>query len=369
MCPGGSSRLTSPSYAVFQKDAPCTLVTAALTAVNAANIENIDFCTYGNPGVDFSLLSAPATDIERKFLSLLREAPRSATATDGLIAALRNRGLAEAAIGIEMEGLPKEILVTLSEALPRTEFRNCTNLIRLIRAVKTPAEIGLLARAAEIAEQAALESLALAHTGGHAADLVQHFRSQIGRHGADFDHFSFSLNGMGICADLPYPFCASDVVFIDFGCIYSSYFSDTGTTLAFSQLRPEMAKRHSALQACIAAGARAMRPGVKASVVQKAMQQALAESGITDAFPHGHGMGLELRDYPILVPATGLRIKDDCIDIESDLPMEVGMVINLEAPLFLPTAGALQVEQSFIVRVEGNCELLFQDRSRPHIPA
>src|SRR4029077_9759414 len=162
-------------------------------------------------------------------------------------------------------------------------------------------------------------------------------------------HFSFSLNGLGICTEPDYKFRAQDVLFIDYGCIFSSYFSDTGTTLVFSDLRPELAKRYDALQSCFKAGAEAMRPGVKASAVQKAMSDALKEHGVTNSFPHGHGLGLEVRDYPILVPSNGLEIRDECIAVDSDLPMEVGMVNNLEAPLFMPMAGALQIEKTFVV--------------------
>jgi len=60
------------------------------------------------------------------------------------------------------------------------------------------------------------------------------------------------------------------------------------------------------------------------------MTDFLARHGITACFPHGHGLGLELRDYPIIVPDTGLRISDDCVDLPADLPLEPGMVINLE---------------------------------------
>ena len=95
----------------------------------------------------------------------------------------------------------------------------------------------------------------------------------------------------------------------------------------------------------------------------------LADAGITNSFPHGHGLGLEVRDYPILVPQNGLEIRDDCIAVDSDLPLEEGMVINLEAPLFMATVAALQVEKTFVVTTDGCRELTCQDRTRPYIAA
>jgi len=365
MSPGGPSELSQRSYAVFPGEGEVTLITKSLMSADAADLGIQDIRVYGDSGVDYSLLSSPTTDEEARFLTLLRDTPADTTAIAALAAALRDRGLADANLGIEMEGLSAGVKADMIRAFPRARLRDCTNLIRLIRAVKTPAEVAILAQAAEVAEQAAKEVLAKARVGGYSKDMVRSFQSRVGEQGAAFDHFSFSLSGLGICSEPDYVFRSQDVLFIDYGCVVSSYFSDTGTTLAFAELQPEMSRRHSAMHACLEAGARAMRPGVKSSFVQKAMAQVAREAGLTNSFPHGHGMGLEIRDYPILVPANGLQIRDECIAVDSDLPLEEGMVINLEAPLFMPTAGALQVEKTFVVTAQVARELVPQDRAHP----
>ena len=369
MRPGDSSHLSSPSYALFSRNGQNALVLAASTAVNAAELSKVDLRCYGNPGLDYSLLSPARSEIEQRFLGLFQSSRGISTAVQSLVSTLHEYGLSEASIGIELEGLPKGVCDAIFESLPRGRVRDCSNLLRLIRAVKTTEEIHLLASAAEIAENAAIDSFELARVDSRPDALVQYFKGRIAQRGAAFDHFSFSLNGLGICEDLHRPFLPQDILFIDYGCVYSSYFSDTGTTLAFSELRPDMAQRFCALQTSIAAGAEAMRPGVKASSIQRAMQDALAEHGTTACFPHGHGMGLELRDYPILVPSTGLPIRDGCIEVDSDLAMEPGMVVNLETPLFLPTAGALQIEKTYVITKDGNRDLCAQDRTRPYVAA
>ena len=368
MSPGSSSNLAQRSYALFACESEPALIVKSIVAVEAADLPT-DIRVYGDPGFDYSLLSKPATATESRYLTLFRNTPRNATSVDAIVGVLSDWKLTGATIGIEMEDLPSQLKNELSLALPQARLKDCSNLIRLIRAVKTQSEIDLLSRAAEIAEQAAREGLALVRVGGRAHDLVQHFRSRVADQGAAFDHFSFSLSGMGICTGPDYVFRPDDILFIDYGCIFSSYFSDTGTTLALSDPPPELARRHSALRSCIEAGERVMRPGVEASSIQKTMSEALKDSGITDSFPHGHGMGLELRDYPILVPANGCEIRDDCVAVNSDLTLEAGMVINLEAPLFMPLAGALQVEKTFVVTSDGCRELVPQDRSRPYLAA
>jgi Xaa-Pro dipeptidase len=367
MRPGHSSRLLSPSYAFVSRNSERALIVSASMAVNAAHLGGIGVHTYGNPGVDLSLQSPSPSPLDQRFLDAFQHGLANSTAIEGLVSALIDDGLAGASIGIELESVPQELTEEIQRRLPKARLRDCTNLIRLIRAVKTREEIGLLASASEIAENAAMSALELARVGGSTQDLVHPFMTRIAQSGACFDHFSFSLHGLGICDNLPRPFQPDDVLFVDYGCLYSSYFSDTGTTLAFNDLNPDLARRYRALHACLAAGVEAMRPGIKASAVQAAMQQALRDHGVTACFPHGHGMGLELRDYPILVPPTGLPIRDDCIEVDSDLTLEPGMVINLETPLFLPTAGALQIEKTYVITENGNRDLCAQDRMQPFV--
>ena len=109
-----------------------------------------------------------------------------------------------------------------------------------------------------------------------------------------------------------------------------------------------------------------MRPGARSSSVANAMHASLAEKGITE-FPHGHGMGLEIRDYPIIVPDNGLRIKDDCIDLPSDIPLEENMVVNLEVGILQSGHGSTQYEQTILVTATGCEQLIPHDRSAVYV--
>ena len=95
------------------------------------------------------------------------------------------------------------------------------------------------------------------------------------------------------------------------------------------------------------------------------MTDVFEKNGMNGGFPHGHGIGLEVRDYPILVPNNGLRIKDDCIDIPSDLELETGMVVNFEAGFFIRGYGAYQNEQSFVLTEAGAEHISPQNRDVP----
>jgi Xaa-Pro dipeptidase len=365
--PGASSNLVQ-AYAVFPSEGEPALVVNSLFAVNAADLWVRDLYIFGNPGLDNSLVPMALAESDHSLYDLLNRPPREKGPTDVLMAILEDRKLTEARIGLEMEGLPGLLKETIFQAIPRANIRDCSNFIRLIRMVKSQEEISRLRLGAEINEIAAKEAMALARPGVSVFDLARRFRERAAQQGADFDHFAYGQKGMGIATQSNYVLTRNDVAYLDFGCISEHYFSDSGTTLALTDLSLPLEKRFAALKATIAAGKENLRPGIRASEVQGAMLKAMHAHGVDASFPHGHGLGLELRDYPILVADNGLRIQDGCVDVPSDLPLEPGMVLNLEAGLFAPTVGSLQIEMSYLVTTRGSEPLVSQDRNSPVQP-
>ncbi len=366
--PGGSSNLIQ-GYAVLPLDGEPALVVSALAAVNAADSWVKDVRIYGDPGADFSLPAMPLPDNLRRFDDLIRSSHLPATSTDAVLDILKARGLTGARIGLDMEGLTPPAKDAILSAVSGAQVKNCSNLLRLVRAVKSQEEIDRLTHAAEISETAAMEAFALARPGRSMLDLSQHYRARIGEMGADLDHFSFGVYGIGFSTEADHILTDNDLLEVDFGVIYRLYFSDTGTTLSMREPSALVLERHAALRECLDAGAAAMVPGVKGSAVRNAMWAVLQSHGISASYPHGHGYGLEVRDYPILVADNGLRIRDDCIDLPSDLPLEVNMVLNLEAAIRTPAVGSIHIERAYLVTPQGSRPLVAQDRSRPLVPA
>jgi Xaa-Pro dipeptidase len=366
--PGAPSTLFQ-RYTVFPRQGEPALVVDPLLAVNAADVWVRDLYTFGDAGLDAGLPSDQLDDIGRRFVDVNARQPKAADSTAALLDILRARGLTDARLGLEMEGVTPQARAAIIGALPGAQIRDCSNLIRLLRAVKTDDELARLTRAAEINELAAMESLAMARPGRALAEMAQHYRVRAAGLGADFDHYAFGMRGVGIATEPDYRLSDGEVLYVDFGCIYRRCFSDSGTTLALRTPSADMLRRHAALRSCLDAAVGQIRPGVRASQVRAAMWQALNAGGITASHPHGHGLGLEVRDYPIIVPDNGLHIRDECIDVPSDLPLEANMVINLESVNFLPGIGSLHIEKSFVVTETGCRALVEQDRSGPFIPA
>ena len=369
MAPGAPSDLDpTAAYAIFPLEGEPALVTSPTFAVNTSDLWVRDVHIFGDHGLDDSLAMPALSDAEQRIFDILHRPQQNATATDALLNVLKERGLTDARIGIEMEGLSLRAKEAIGAGLPKAQIKDCSNLIRLIRMVKTEDELARLIRSAEINETAAMEALALPRSGQPITGVVQHYRQQIAKDGADFDHFAFGMRGLGLATEPDYILTDDDILYVDFGCIYEGAFSDSGTTLTMREPSATLIARHSALRECVEAGVEEMTPGAKASAAQAAMWETLNAHGITASSPHGHGLGLEVRDYPIIVADNGQRIHDGCVDIPSDLPLETNMVLNLEAMISMPGIGSLHIEQSFLVAPDGSRPLIPQDRTRPVMP-
>ena len=94
------------------------------------------------------------------------------------------------------------------------------------------------------------------------------------------------------------------------------------------------------------------------------MAGALMRNGLSEVNVEGHGLGLQLRDYPLIQPSRDMAIVDDSLFVDADLMIEAGMVINLEISSF-EDADSYQIEQSFLVRTWGAEPLTCQPREEP----
>jgi Xaa-Pro aminopeptidase len=363
--PGGSGRLVQENYGLLPSAGEPCLVIEPYWALNAAGGWVRDVRVAG--GADF----APAPEGAsvppglEPVLDLVSADGWPADPAEALASAVEERGLARSRIGVELEGLAPERAERLRRALPDATLLDCTNLLRLVRAVKTPAQVEQLARAAAIAEGAAAGVIADAGDGATLRELADDFRVRVARDGADLDHFSITVDGLGFATGGELALRPDQAHYFDFGCILDGWFSDAGTTIAVGDPGAEALAEQAAVRDAVAAGAAAMRPGVRGSAVPAAMRELLGERGITACFPHGHGLGIEVRDYPVLMPDAGDVIRDECVEVGADLPLEPDMVVNLEVCVLTPGARSVQCEQTFVVTADGARALVAQDREAP----
>src|SRR5262245_9017889 len=272
--PGGSGRLVQENYALLPREGEPCLVIEPYWALNAAGSWVTDVRVGG--GADFAPApdgaSAP-TELQHVFDLVAALDARAADPADALAAAIEERGLARSRIGVELENLDPTRVERLRRALSHATLLDCTNLLRLVRAVKTPAQVEQLARAAAIAESAAFGVVADAAEGALLRELADDFRVRVARERADVNHFSISYNGLGFATAGELALRQDQAHYFDWGCILDGWYSDSGTTLAVGDPGAEALAEQAAMRDAVAAGAAAMRPGARGSAVPAAMRE------------------------------------------------------------------------------------------------
>ncbi|MCE2397105.1 aminopeptidase P family N-terminal domain-containing protein, partial [Candidatus Poribacteria bacterium] len=99
-------------------------------AVNASDLWVQDVHIFGDHGLDGSLPLPALSDAEQRIFDVLHRPQQNATSTDALLSVLTARGLTDARIGIEMEGLSPRAKEAIEAGLPKAQIKDCSNLIR-----------------------------------------------------------------------------------------------------------------------------------------------------------------------------------------------------------------------------------------------
>lgn len=365
LAPGAGSGVHSPVFAVLHADGRVALIAPAFFGLDAFVDPDVEVILYGSPfrRLDPGEALSPPMD---RFRDALSESAGDAPA--GLRRALSALGINAARSAVDADNAAPGSIEILLGVLAEAAERDCSQLMRLVRMVKSTEEIEVLRAAARLSEDAGLAVFAEAHAGSTPRELLQGYKRRIGKFGADFDHFSYSVGGLGMGSRTrdDIVFTDRDVLAVDWGLVLNGYFTDTGGTLAFGEPSPQLLADQRWVAECIDLGLEQLTVGAPSLAAHTAMIAAFTGHESQIAFPHGHAIGLEIRDLPILAPAGASKIRDDCVTVDSNLPLEAGMVLNLELTLLRPDTGtAVEVERTFIVTESGPVPLTVQNRSSP----
>ncbi len=362
--PGAAGRGVA-TFAVVALDGPPVLVSTATFAGDAL-AAGARAAPYGAMDLDDPPDGAPGLpDALADALERTASGP-----VEALVGALADAGLRGGRVGLEPDGLPPGLLSQVRDALPGTALPVCRWVPRLARMVKTDEELQLLEQASALSEHAAREGFAAAAQDAAPRELRQAYRVAIAAAGADLEHYAWSAAGACLATTDPgLPAApappAGEVSSHDWGLTLHGYATDTGVTVVAGAPPPWVLDGQQVLADCIETGAARLADGARASDAARAMRAFLDDHGIATCFPHGHGIGLELRDLPIVLPDGPGALEDECGVADADVVLESGAVVNLEVTRFLRGAGALQVERSFVVAPGGGVPLCAQQRDVP----
>ncbi|HLW47683.1 MAG TPA: Xaa-Pro peptidase family protein [bacterium] len=337
-------------YGVVPKDGPVALVVPidAMDHLAQVPVDAARLYTYGT----FHTMRDPNVTLAGEEARLFDLREHTGHYSDALAALRQALGdlKAGASIGVDERGMPPSRWRRLVSTLSDRTIVEAHDLFRVIRMVKTDEEIARLRATARAVEQAMLAAFERAAPGVTEAELEQTFREAAIARGVTPGHYETSAGTRSsgcFPASATYHLRQGDVIKSDVGGRLRGYWADTGRVAALGASPAKLARYHEALTSGIHAILRQVKPGVTGADLFRTGVEAVRAGGIPQYRRHhvGHAIGLEFYEAPILNDAGG--------PAGGDLPLETGMVINVELPYYELGLGGLQIEDTLVVRPDG----------------
>lgn len=232
-------------------------------------------------------------------------------------------------------------------------FLSAGSLLAKARAIKNPEEIKVMRRAAAIATAMVVTARDAVKEGVREIDVALAAEATMARLDP-LAHVAFKTVVMsgerGACLDrIPsYKVIGNgEMVNIDAGCYHMGYLSEFGREVMVGKPTAEQKRLYRAGHEALIEAVKAIRPGAKASEIDRIARDVIANAGFKDyQHPHytGHGHGLTGHDLPTIGDPGQI---DEVI-------IEAGMVVAIEPGVFKPGVGGVREEDVVLVTETGH---------------
>ena len=347
-------------YVVFPRDEsqqPTLLIPggdlgyAALKEVWIQQIHN-----YGRKRTPKISENADLSPEEERILFLADQAPKGGTPEEALVFLLQEKGLQNSRIGVDQAGIPLPSMEKIRSLLSGSNILLASNFFRNVRMIKTGDEIERLRQTAKLNEIAATAMLKQAKPGVSEDEVASAYRREIARAGGEIFWLHLTASqGFNLPPIKDRILQSGNIMRADMGCSYQGYQADTCRAGCVGTPGDKQQRIYEALQAGVLKSVELLKPGVYPSELYEAMIQGVRAGGIPDYsnFFAGHTIGLEAREFPFLI-GPEKALDDPFLPKTSEVPMEPGMVVNIEASNHELGWGSVAVEYTLVVTDNGN---------------
>lgn len=282
-------------------------------------------------------------------------------------------------VGLEMDVLPANQYLGFQTIFPEAELVDVSHPIRLLRSVKSDYEIELIRACGRLSDQLAAETAGFIRPGITEIELaaaIEGRARQLGHQGivrmrlwgselfyghvmagqaaAVPSFLSSPTGGTGLTRAIAQGSSRQVIrphqpILVDFVFAQNGYMTDHTRIFSMGQLPDELLAAHAAMQAVQAVVKAAAKPGAAAGALYDLALETATRHGVEEHFmgtgPRrirftGHGVGLELDEYPFLAKGQ-------------EMPLAENMVIALEPKAIFPELGVVGLENTHRVTPEG----------------
>ncbi len=275
-------------------------------------------------------------------VSLLADTLREVAGKSGIIGVMKG---AESHLRIPMADYER-----LTNSLPHNPIRDCNELVRALRVVKSENEVNKIRHAAQAASRAFLRAPGFVSIGMSDREVFQAMKHELLNEGVDDVSYLVGGSGQGGYDDIISPpstrkLQSGDVLILDTGCVWDGYFCDFDRNYAIGKPTPKVAEAHHIIWDATEAALEICKPGTTCAELFTTMNKAMGlgdDAGSVGRL--GHGLGMQLTEHPSHAAFDKTVLQE-------------GMVLTLE-PGYEFAPGKMMVhEENIVVRADG-AELL-----------
>ncbi|AEW97752.1 MULTISPECIES: M24 family metallopeptidase [Streptomycetaceae] len=255
-----------------------------------------------------------------------------------------------------------EKVLALRAALPQAEQSLAGEVLRPLRARKSPAEVEALRRAGAAIDRVHRRMGEWLRPGRTEREVARDIADAIVEAGhATCD---FVIVGAGPNSASPHhevsdrPIRPGEPVVVDIGgTTHDGYCSDSTRTYAAGEPHDDFRELYAVLQRAQQAQTEAVRPGITAQELDAVGRDIIEDAGYGDHFIHrtGHGIGLETHEEPYIVAG-------------SEVPLEPGMAFSIEPGIYLPGRFGARIEDIAVCTEDGGERLNLTGRDLVVLP-
>lgn len=239
----------------------------------------------------------------------------------------------------------------LREGLPHVEWDGRTDVLAPLVAVKTPDEIVRIREAQRLTETVYESLISWIRPGQSEKTVAAEIVCRHLKEGAERMAFD-PIVASGPNSALPHARPTNrriergDLLLLDFGCILDGYASDMTRVVSVGESDSEARTVYDLVVEAQEKALEGTRAGMASRDVDAFARDVIRDAGYGDAFVHslGHGLGLQVHEWPRITYAAEYAIPEDC-------------VITIEPGVYVPGRFGVRIEDVVAVRGAG-CENL-----------
>jgi len=233
----------------------------------------------------------------------------------------------------------------LKNTFPNVKFVDASDMLNMLRFIKSDEEIKLIRKAAEISDygmEAAVRALRVGATEIEVAAEAEYAMKKRGSW--ELKHPTLVASGKRTL--LIHPFASekriekNDLVVIDLGAVCGGYCSDVCRTCIVGTPNQTQEDLFKAVLEAQSSAFSVLKEGTTIGTVNKVVLGVFQKTGYAKYFPYllGHFIGLQVEEEPMIMPKN------------ADVKFKSNTVVSLfQSSVFMPSAGGVRMEDMALI--------------------